>query len=144
MNFENQIRCLGKDDVKTTFSYSIEESEINGFKKWIFRIVPQNLEFTDWFEFSVVELGNGVGKVITMNTNFKKEYSAKGIPDKMIEEASNKLELNIISSTNKKAHKFLDNEWRTEAASKVWNRLVTRGIAIYDEEKDLYTYRNED
>lgn len=140
MDFDNNIICVGRNEVITVFKYSLEEFETFGYKKWIFRIVPEDLQFIDWFEFSVAEIGDDTGKVITMNNNNQKGYSAKGIPDKMIEEASKKLNLNIISSSNKKGGKFFDNEWRTTDATKVWNRLVQNGLANYNYELDFYTY----
>ena len=145
MSFENIIECIGRDNLETTFRYSLEESELNQYKKWIFRIVPENLEFQDWFEFSVLELSeiDRIGKVITMNANRRSEYLSKGIPDKMIEVSSQVLGLNIISSTNKEEYKFTENEFRTEEASKVWDRLVKKGCASYDLENDVYKYERD-
>ena len=68
------------------------------------------------------------------------EYKAKGIPDKLIEEATKILNVTIKSSSNNPEFQVFPNEFRTDSATKVWKRLVAKNQAAYDERMDIYTY----
>ena len=136
MEFKNEITCVGKDGQERIFKYHLKESEENGKKKWIFMVVPENLQFYDWFEFSVLDINDNNGKVVMMKHNNRPEYIAMGIPERLIEESHIQLKLTIKSSSNKSNA----GEYRTQPADKVWERLVEKGIAEYNEEADEYTY----
>lgn len=69
--------------------------------------------------------------------NNVKEYIAKGIPDIMIGEAHNVLNLQIISSTNNSAFKSSENEYRSLSATKVWDRLKNARKAIMTRSQTL-------
>lgn len=142
MAFDNDIICIGKDGIRTVFRYEIQVSSKDGFAVFLFRIVPENLVFVDWFEFSVTKIDATTGKITSMAHNYVPEYMAKGIPEKMIEEASNILNLEIISSSNKAAHKILGAEWRSIDGGKPWKRLVNQGKATYDTECDIFFFKN--
>lgn len=139
MEFTTEIICIDKNGNENTFKYSLEESEENGKKKWVFRVVPHNLIVQDWFEFSVTEVDENTGKITSMNNRKMTEYIAKGIPEKLIEEANSVLNLTINSSSNTEEFKAFPNEWRSESATKVWERLLNRGEAEYDQQRDIYT-----
>ncbi len=136
MEFKNQINCTGRDGEERIFKYHLKESEENGQKKWIFMVVPENMQFNEWFELSVLDLNGNEGKVVMMNHHKRPEYIAMGIPERLIEEANIQLDLTIKSSSNKLGV----GEYRTPNAEKVWERLVERDLAEYNDETDEYTY----
>jgi hypothetical protein len=142
MGFDTEIICINRNGIHNQFKYSIDESEENGKVKWIFRVIPLNLNATDWFEFAITVINPSIGKVTVMDNRNMVEYRGKGITEKMIEESSNVLGLTIISSTNNTQKKSLTTEWRTPAADVIWERLRTQGRANYNQEDDIYTFIN--
>lgn len=138
MSFDHNILCVGNDKLEYTFCYSITESEEDGNSKWIFRVMPSDLNATDWYEFAITKVNSHIGKVTMMDNRNMPVYRGKGITEKLIEVASNDLGIEIRSSSNKK--KTFSNEFRTTAADVIWNRLVVKGKAEYNEELDFYKY----
>lgn len=62
------------------------------------------------------------------------DYKSKGIPDAVIMNLAKILNKTIVSST-----RFKDNgEHLHEPAKKVWERLVTKGVAHFDETTGRY------
>ncbi|GHB54648.1 hypothetical protein [Persicitalea jodogahamensis] len=140
MEFIAEIACIGRGEEINYFKYARETSKENGNIKWIFKIKPSDLDETDWFEFSITKINETMGKVTTMLHNYLEVYVAKGIPEKMIEEASQVLNLRIISSSNNPKFKSFGNESRSSGADKVWKRLVEQGKATYDSTTDTYEF----
>lgn len=140
MTFDNEIICTDRNGNQNQFKYSINKSEENGKVKWIFRVMPFDLNANDWFEFAITVINPTVGKITVMDNRNMVEYRGKGITEKMIEEAANVLGLTIISSTNNSQKKLLSTEWRTPAADVIWERLIAQGRATYNTEDDIYTF----
>lgn len=136
-----KIECITKDGSIETFQYESEKQICLGRNDWIFRVHPIGGKVFDFFEFSVTQIDENIGKVTMMSHNSQPELIAKGIPERMIEEAYKILELEIISSTTSANHKILENEYITESAVKVWKRLVKRGNAYFDSENKVYRYK---
>jgi hypothetical protein len=140
MNFSNEIACVDRNGVENVFKYSLNNSEENGNTKWVFKVMPYDLIAKDWFEFAVTIVDSKNGKITIMDNRKMSEYISKGIPDKLIEDASTVLKISISSSSNKPEYKNFDPEWRTTDADKVWERLVFKNLAYYDFERDTYYY----
>lgn len=138
MNFDRIISSIGNDGLEYTFRYSITESEEDGNLKWIFRVMPSDLNATDWYEFAITKVNPQLGKVTMMDNRNMQVYRGKGITEKLIEVASSELGIEICSSSN--TEKTFSNEYRTSAADIIWNRLVNKGKAVYDKPRDLYRY----
>lgn len=143
MDFESIIECVANDGTLNQFRYSVEESEEQGKVKWGFKVMPFDLNAIDWYEFSVAKIDDKTGKVVVMDNRNMTEYKGKGITEKMIAIANDILGIKIISSTNNPKFKSLNPEWRTDAATIIWQRLIEKGAAEYDEEKDIYTYKRQ-
>ncbi len=135
---ESEIICIDRNGSENRFKYSIEKTTEKGNNTWFFRIQPVDIIVDEDFEFEITQIGENIGKVTQMFHHFKEEYIAKGVPEKMIEEANRILNLNIISSTNKEESKLLSTEWRTTEAEKVWIRLYAQGKAKYDPNSEIY------
>jgi len=71
-----------------------------------------------------------------MESRGKEWHCGKGISDAIIPEAAGVLRKRIVSSSN--LARVKENEYRTEAAEKVWRRLVARGQATYCASTDRY------
>ena len=96
---------------------------------------PANEGNDDFFEFAVRADANGGIRVTTMEHHGRAHYSAKGIPDALLVFAAKHLNKVVGSSSNLAG----SDEFRTPAATKVWDRLVARGTAVYDAAADRYT-----
>lgn len=140
MEFNTVIECQANDGTQNQFRYAVEQSDEHGKVKWVYRIMPIDLNAMDWYEFSVAIVQDGVGKIVAMDNHNMIEYRGKGITEKMIAETSRQLNVVITSSSNKSEHKSLPVEWRSEPATKVWRRIVEKGEAVYDSERDIFTY----
>lgn len=135
-----EITCTDRDGNEHKFSFRRIPPDENkaGPKKWLFRV--GNFDpLADEFNFDVVEIDNGSLKVVSMHA-VDNMYRGKGIPEQMIIQVAAIMGRSISSSSNKHKYKDSDNECRTPDATKVWNRLVSKGLAEFDQEKDIYTY----
>jgi hypothetical protein len=140
MGFDTEIICIDRNGNQNSFKYSMDESEESGKVKWVFRVMPHDLNAADWFEFAITVINPTVGKITVMDNRNMVQYRGKGITEKMIEVAANVLGLTIISSTNNPQKKSLSIEWRTPAADIIWERLRAKGLATYNTEDDIYTF----
>ena len=118
----------------------VRNNEFFTARRWTFRIMPVEEQCNDHYEFTITRVDEWTGKVTQIHRNFIDYYSGKRIGDKMIEVASEVLGLNIISSSNNGEYTSFDPEWRTPPATRIWDRLVDRGIASYDSKTDIYRY----
>ena len=146
-----KITCTGKGNTDNNFVYSVEEGihceevgdrgEEKEYTKWSFKVMmPNNINDSKWFDFEVTKVDDTIGKVTVMNHNNYSNFQGKGIPSTMIKEASEELDIKIISSSNE--FPILENESRSDEATKVWKRLVTQKKARYNKEKDIYEFLN--
>lgn len=140
MGFYTEIICTDRNGNQNPFKYTMDESEESGKVKWIFRVMPYDLNATDWFEFAITVTNPTVGKITVMDNRNLVQYRGKGITEKMIEEAAYVLRLTIISSTNNPQKKSLSTEWRTPAADIIWERLRAKSLATYNAEDDIYKF----
>ena len=67
MGFDTEIVCTDRNGNKNQFKYSMDESEENGKVKWVFRVMPFDLNANDWFEFSITVINPTVGKITVMD-----------------------------------------------------------------------------
>jgi hypothetical protein len=95
----------------------------------------------DFVEVTVKELENENLKINLINAPNNQRYRKKGIPEAIIKELSNIFGKTICSSTNFDKYKTCKKEYRNENANKYWQRLVSSGHAIYDNERDIYYYQ---
>lgn len=144
-----KLKCKSKEGVFTTFFYNCE---VNG-DKTIFRVnVNENITDSEFFELHVVEFDANTVRISQIDNHYNPLYRAKGIPDALIPEIHCVLKKNIVSSSNKtlkqqreavlKAETLIQEaEWRTVDANKVWVRLESKALAVYDKNEDRYRYK---
>jgi hypothetical protein len=133
------IKCKGRDGIEEIFIYNMKYNSIE--KTWIFLVYSITCNTDEFFEFQVKEVNKTTVKVIMMHHHNDSAYIAKGISEKMIEEAQKVLGREVISSTNSKEHKKFKNEYITEGAIKVWKRLERIGKAIWDDGNKVFRYK---
>ncbi|MEZ6142297.1 MAG: hypothetical protein R3B84_17190 [Zavarzinella sp.] len=73
-------------------------------------------------------------RVVAMAHHNKPVYIAKGIPEALLPVVKATLVKDVVSSPTAGEA----GVWRTQAATKVWKRLLTSGRAIYDAPTDVY------
>lgn len=143
MDFNSEILCIDSTGKENLFCYSMEESEEQGRLKWVFKVMPSDLRAADWYEFAVTKINDTTGKVTVMENRNMIEYRGMGITERLIDEANRVLNLTIISSTNNPEGTSLAIEWRSDPATKIWERLKAKGRANHNKETDIYTYISE-
>jgi len=90
----------------------------------------------EWFDFKIAFLDNDLIKVTDMFIG-KDKHRKKGIPEALILETKRLYgQKKIISSSN--IHKLITNEWRRSEATKVWERLVSKSLAKYNQSLDTF------
>lgn len=132
-----KITTIGKDLKKHECEYEIHTryDRHNKFHKVELRLFMKGDENSKWFDFKLAPIGDDTLKVTDMFVG-KESHRKKGIPEALIMESKKLFGNKIISSSDK--HPILISEWRREVASKVWDRLVKKGLAEYNSKFDFY------
>ena len=128
------ITCVGRDGASRQFTVAYEKNNLED--AWDFRVtaIPP-LVSGEWFDMSVQPVDATTVKIIAISSNVP-EYSAKGIPEALIPFAAQELGKVFVSSPRSGEA----GEFRTDAASKMWERIKKSGHAKYDPIADVYTY----
>lgn len=126
------IKCVGKDGVSRDFE--VESEEVLTGKKWDFSVRAQ--ESNDFFQLTVETSDDNKVRITQIFHNDDPAYKGMGIPDALLPYVASQLKKQIISSSNKFPSK--PGEWRSVYANKMWDRLVGKVQAVYDEQKDVY------
>jgi len=138
---DGKLETGGKDGKEYVFTYELEEQydRINDTHKICFKTLLEGIDKKNWFDFKVAPVGEKTLKVTDM-FDYQDTYKGKGLPEALILEAQKQyLDKEITSSSNKQ--KVFKNEWRSEAGTTVWERLVKKGLAEYSDEKDLFVLK---
>ena len=120
-----------------TFSYTIENNYYLSNKiQWRCRItaIPRS-DSQDFFELALEEVDEDTVKIVFISHHNEPAYKEKGIPDTVLPMMRDYLKKSIISSTSTSKNK---DEYRTEKATRMWERLRRKNIAIYLEDLDIY------
>ena len=132
--------CHGKDGLDHSFWYEFGPDEIYPEAKFWFRVHKSKQSKDageDWFDMTVERHDPGSWRITWIgNAGQLPEYSAVGIPDALIPEASRVLNAAICSSSTIGNEGTI--EWRTEDAEKMWKRLVVKGLARFIEAERRY------
>jgi hypothetical protein len=135
-NFVAKLNCIGRDELLRTF-YLYQFSMFSAQPELVFRVYESpDASDSQSFEFTLVEEEDGSLKITMMHHHDDPRYAAKGIPDSAIPEIARITDKLIRSSSNTRPS--TGSERRSEHATKVWQRLEERGMARYDNERDVY------
>jgi len=88
-----------------------------------------------FYEAAVAESSDCAVKVTMLINYGYEEYTGKGISEALIPEIGRALGRQVTSSSNRFPN---TNEYRSDAATKVWQKLEVKGMARYDRDEDRY------
>ena len=126
--------CTGRDGVIRAFRYVYEE-ELNGTHSFMAYSVPPPVDGTA-FEATFTDIDADTVRQTMIVHHGHLSYREKGIPDSLLPIAAAKLGKMVVSSPSVAPG---GGVFRTVDATAMWNRLVARGIASYDQATDIYT-----
>ncbi len=128
-----KLTCTGGDGIIRTFDYTVTPNSQNS--EWTYRVRSNPPpESDECFELTVRLLSGSEVRVVAMYNNREPAYIAKGIPDAILPLIAFDLKKSVCSSPSNGG----GNTFRTAAATKVWDRLVNKGLATYSVGEDVY------
>jgi hypothetical protein len=128
------IRCTGRDGQNREFGYVVaivEQNYETTLREWTFHALNPH-DPNRFFEFTVERRPGWLSTKGMHHHNFE-EFVAKGIPEAFILETARLFRQKVCSTSN-----LEDPDFRTIPATKVWERLVARGAAIFHQQRDRY------
>jgi len=125
-----KLKCIGKDEIEREYDLQIKES-FEGYPQFI---VTDESIGNEFFELVLKPLDDDSYVVVMINAHGV--YGGCGIPDTLIPFAANHLSTKICSSPRMDEY---GKNWRTPDATKMWDRLVAKGKAEYNNEADIYS-----
>jgi hypothetical protein len=118
--------CTGRDGVIRPFRYIYSE-ELNGTYTFLVYSIPPHPQ-GDFLQATFTPIDPQTVRQTEMHAPPGPTYRARGIPDSLLPIAAAKLGRTIVSSPSFQAG---GGVFRMPDATKVWDRLVARGIATY-------------
>ena len=136
MKQEGKIRATDIEGNEGTYHYSYTATSYGNPHR--IRVWPTAARAGEYFELSAWDIEAEGVKIDTMVNNRGPELSKKGVPEGAIVELAALLGT-FVRSSPQGASTNLSNH-RNDNATKVWERLVERGLASFDEGKDHYQH----
>ncbi|WP_279214938.1 hypothetical protein [Achromobacter mucicolens] len=121
-----KLTCISRDNVERECSLRVEETD--GYP-W-FKVSHESVS-NEFFEFILKPLNDRSHMVMMINAHGV--FRGWGIPDAILPFAASYLSTEIHSSPT-----MTPESWRTPAATKVWERLVSVGKAEYNKATDTF------
>jgi hypothetical protein len=139
MRMLHRIECVGKDRIERTFVF--DDPRVlptpSGSLEYRFAVTTDS-NAREYFEL-ILEGDDGDLRIDSITHNRHQQYRAKGIPDALLPYVSSLLELRIRSSrSNPEPVGKARIRQRCPDATKMWERLVKKGIAEYLEDEDFF------
>jgi hypothetical protein len=129
-----EIACVGKDGVLRRFDVTAQD-----IGKWETQLACRPADSapdSECFELVLKDLGKHY-QVKMINAH--KVYGGQGVPDSLLPAARHAGEKPICSSPSRGAPG--SDDWRTDDATKMWKRLVSKGLATYEPKEDTFWIR---
>jgi hypothetical protein len=130
-----ELTCTGVDGISNTFYFDKKDHDCDGSISITVWVKPQREGNS--LELLLVPFDSSSYRIQMITHNRKSEFKAKGIPDTLLPVVSQQLKKRIISSRKRKITGC--DEYRTDEADKMWDRLVEKGIAEYDNTTGRYS-----
>lgn len=137
-----QLIARGADGQERTFFCRFEVEELCPSRLHVRVFQEPTCDGDRWFDTTILEVSPKVGRVVMMAHHDQEEYVARGIPEALIRMLASQRYERIVSSANTTAA-TARGEYRTPAATKVWQRLVAAGEATYDASADEFRFPTE-
>lgn len=125
-----KIICTGKDDIDREYYIHVRKT-YEGYPQ--FFVNDEEIMTGNAFELILKPVDEKSYMIMMMNSHQK--YGGFGIPDALIPFLAQYLESSVCSSPRMSEDR---NYWRTDEATKVWERLVSVGKARYEKTTDIY------
>ena len=130
-----RLRCIDRFGASAQFDvYEVQEADDIALRS--FRIVCAGVQLdymAETFLFVLKLEAPRTAFYFAANHHDNDSVRGKGIPDALLPFLKAELDMNIRSSVG-----LAQDEWRTEPATKYWRRLESRGLARYDEQRDIF------
>lgn len=122
------------------FDYEINRHILNGLVVNECIISPSGINTTEFYQIDLTISNDGT-PLITNLQNYKFPLvSGKGLAEVFIEILNSYVGGGLKSSSNNlQCHKIV-GEFRTESATRIWEKLLSNGLAIYDIVEDRYIF----
>lgn len=136
------ITCIDKEGNSNEYYFYLIPNILNGMfghEVKIFSI--ETLNYGRCFPILIYHVSDFEIKIKNIHHSDYPEFKAKGIPDVIIPKLSKLFFKDIISCSNEKAFQHFENEGRTENADKYWKRLVNKGAAFFENEKNIFRFK---
>lgn len=127
------IICKGADNILREYIFTEEINTDMGSTDY--RVYVPGYFHGDFFELCLFQVEKDTYQVMMINNAGQECYSKKGIGESLIAHLAVTRKIKINSSPTMSE---CFNYCRTNAATKVWQRLVSQGLAKYDEKNDIY------
>lgn len=126
------LDCMAKVGHRTTFNCKADVDVLKN--ETTYRVYADPMPASgESFQLTVKEVA-GEFQIIAMYHNNEPAYIAKGIPEALILHIAEKSGATVRSSPVRGK----PGEFRTPDATKVWERLVSKGLATYSKNEDIY------
>lgn len=127
-----QLRCTDKKGNEKIFLLKCEHDSF--LCEFTYHVYSDPLPISgEFFELSVKEV-QGELQVISMFNHNEPEYKGKGIPDSLLMHIASQSGKRVRSSPTRAP----GGVYRTSDATKVWDRLVSKNLASFSEQEDVY------
>lgn len=135
------IRCSGKDGTIRDFIVTSEEEtsydESDDGEREVTFWVKSSPDAPESFELSLREKAMGEFQVVWVGPQNGREHRGMGIPETLLPYAKQTLAAKKIRSSRSNIEGTTDR--RTQDATKMWERLKSKGMARYDRADDRYS-----
>lgn len=134
----HEIECEGRDEVRRTFVYAdpYKQQLLGGYHELSFTVKAHEND-SDSLDLDLRERGNGELWLRSITHYGNPKFSAKGIPDALLPCLSKRYGVRICSGKTWGAGE-ITQEFLSVDATKMWKRLVEKGLAEYSEREDVY------
>lgn len=127
-----QLKCTDKEGDERIFLLDCEYDSVWGV--FTYRVFSDPLPIiSEFFELSVKEV-QGELQVIGMFHHYVPKFKGKGIPDSLLMHIASKPGKRLRSSPTWAP----DGLCRTPGETKVWDPLVSKKLASFSEQEDVY------
>ena len=117
-----------------------EPYETASVREWTFRATPADYLGDDWYEVVVQELDHTRVQVTSAINHLGPEYQRRGIGPALYRKIHDHLRMTVQSSRGSLDTGSSDGtgEFRSDDGNRIWNALVSMGVAEYVLDADTY------
>jgi hypothetical protein len=126
-----EFESIDREGKINRFAYVIQDNSLN--EEWAIYAYPIPRDSESLFEIRLKRIEPQIARQIMINHYDHPEFKGKGIADVLLPALAKRLDVEIQSSGVKET-----GDGRNGRATKMWRRLVEKGIAVYAPHEDLF------